>query len=92
VTQYQVEVIGRHAEGTVTRFTVRIDGRSYDVGVPHEYVSRLVPGSDAAELLHRSMLFLLEREPPESILRRFDLPVISRYFPEYESAMRGTEP
>ena len=36
------------------------------------------------ELLRRSFEFLLEREPKESILARFDLPVIGRYFPEYE--------
>ena len=28
--------------------------------------------------------FLLDREPKESILRRFDVTVISRYFPEFE--------
>lgn len=28
--------------------------------------------------------FLLQREPKESILRRFDVTVISRYFPEFE--------
>lgn len=38
----------------------------------------------AEELLRRSFEFLLEREPKESILARFDLPVIGRYFPEYE--------
>ena len=32
----------------------------------------------------RRSRFLLEREPKESILSRFDLPIISRYFPEYE--------
>jgi hypothetical protein len=37
------------------------------------------------ELVRRSFEFLLEREPKESILARFDLPVIARYFPEYES-------
>jgi len=36
------------------------------------------------ELLKRSFEFLLEREPKESILARFDLPLIARYFPEYE--------
>jgi hypothetical protein len=36
------------------------------------------------ELLQRSFEFLLEREPKESILARFELPVIARYFPEYE--------
>ena len=38
---------------------------------------------DAQALVHESFVFLLEREPRESILRRFDLPVIERYFPEY---------
>ena len=38
---------------------------------------------DPQTLVHESLLFLLEREPRESILRRFDLPVIERYFPEY---------
>jgi hypothetical protein len=28
--------------------------------------------------------FLLDREPKESILRRFDVTVICRYFPEFE--------
>jgi hypothetical protein len=37
-----------------------------------------------AELVRHSFEFLLEREPKESILSRFDLPVIGRYFPEYE--------
>ena len=37
------------------------------------------------ELVRRSFEFLLEREPKESILSRFDLSVISRYFPEFES-------
>jgi hypothetical protein len=36
------------------------------------------------ELVRRSFEFLLEREPKESILSRFDLPVIGRYFSEYE--------
>jgi hypothetical protein len=38
---------------------------------------------DAHALVHESFVFLLEREPRESILRRFELPVIERYFPEY---------
>ena len=32
--------------------------------------------------------FLLEREPKESILSRFDVSVISRYFPEFEETIR----
>lgn len=40
------------------------------------------------ELVRRSFEFLLEREPKESILSRFDLPVIGRYFPEYEREIK----
>ena len=36
------------------------------------------------EIIARSFAFLLEREPNSSIMRTFDLPVIQRYFGEYE--------
>jgi hypothetical protein len=39
------------------------------------------------ELVRRSFEFLLEREPKESILREFELTIISRYFPDYERQM-----
>jgi hypothetical protein len=37
----------------------------------------------AEALVEESFRFLLEREPQGSIMRRFDLQVIGRYFPEY---------
>jgi len=40
------------------------------------------------KLIRKSFEFLLEREPKESILGRFDLSVISRYFPEYEREIK----
>lgn len=43
---------------------------------------------DAEDLVRRSFDFLLEREPPSSILRTFDLLVIERYFPEYDRLIR----
>lgn len=39
---------------------------------------------EAEDLVARSFEFLLQREPPGSILRRFDLSVIQSYFPEYD--------
>ena len=36
--------------------------------------------------------FLLEREPKEFILSRFDLPVIGRYFPEFEREIKRRLP
>ncbi len=41
-------------------------------------------GATAEELVHAVFEFLLEREPKESILSRFDVTVVSRYFPEFE--------
>ena len=40
-------------------------------------------GVDDEDLVEASFRFLLDREPKESILSRFELSVISRYFPEY---------
>jgi hypothetical protein len=39
---------------------------------------------DVEDLIKRSFDFLLQREPPGAILRRFDLSMILRYFPEYD--------
>jgi hypothetical protein len=46
------------------------------------------PGASPEELVLESFRFLLEREPREAILRRFDLPVITRYYADYEEAIR----
>jgi len=37
------------------------------------------------ELIRKSFQFLLDREPKESILSRFNLKAIKNYFPEFES-------
>jgi len=47
-------------------------------------VERFSGGQSTEELLRQSFEFLLKREPNTSILPSFDLPVIGRYFPEYE--------
>lgn len=55
------------------------------VTVPPHYAGKLTGGKASVDLLvSRSFDFLLEREANTSILRRFDLPVIAHYFPEYE--------
>ena len=41
------------------------------------------------ELLNFSFYFLLEREPNTSILSKFDIIVISKYFPEYISKVEN---
>jgi hypothetical protein len=65
----------------------------HEVRVAQSDLERLAPGAaDPEDLVRRSFEFLIEREPRSSILREFDLPVIGRYFPEYESSIqRSTE-
>ena len=43
---------------------------------------------DVESLVARSFDFLLEREPPRSILPTFELSVIQRYFHDFDSAFR----
>ena len=43
---------------------------------------------EPAELVRMAFEFLLENEPKESILGRFDLLLIGRYFPNFETEMR----
>jgi hypothetical protein len=43
---------------------------------------------DVADLVRRSLEFLLERESNTSILKEFDLSTIERYFPEYPREIR----
>jgi hypothetical protein len=45
---------------------------------------RLAAGHTPEQCLQAAFRFLLDREPKESILARFDVTVISRYFPEFE--------
>ena len=59
---------------------------SHAVTVSNAELQKYAAGSsDPAALVTGSFLFLLDREPASSILSRFSLSVIERYFPEYPS-------
>ncbi len=47
-------------------------------------LARLAGGRAPERLIEAAFRFLLEREPKEAILARFDVSVIARYFPEFE--------
>lgn len=56
------------------------------VTVDRALLDRLRPGAEQPdELVRDSFAFLLAREPREAILREFELPVIGRYFSDWES-------
>jgi hypothetical protein len=62
---------------------------SHEVSVSAATLASLAPGAtDPEALVLASFEFLLAREPRESILRRFDLMVIRRYFPDWEAEIR----
>jgi hypothetical protein len=68
--------------------TVREGGSetTHQVELDDKYYRKVTDGSvSKADLVRRSFEFLLAREPKESILGRFHLSVLARYFPEYES-------
>ena len=70
-------------------FTVKVEGKEYNVGLDDEYWQDLTGGKiTKEELIKKSFEFLLEREPKESILSRFNLRIINQYFPEFEEEIR----
>ena len=75
-----------------TNFEVIVEGSTtttHRVTVTHSYYQKLTNNRVTPEVLvETSFKFLLERESNTSILPRFDLPVIERYFPEYEEALK----
>jgi hypothetical protein len=69
------EVVVRD-EGSETR---------HNVTMSRETCNRLTLGKHAPEhCIEAAFRFLLDREPKESILERFDVTVIPRYFPEFD--------
>lgn len=77
------------SEQDAAAFLVEVRGAgpatTHAVTVPPEMLDRLRWHGSATDLVRESFVFLLEREPPSSILRTFDLEVIGKYFPEYPS-------
>jgi hypothetical protein len=60
----------------------------HTVEVPRECLETLDPGAASPDrLVETSFHFLLEREPREAIMSRFELPLITRFFPEWEAEM-----
>lgn len=78
-----------HEQGNDYRVTVE-EGRTSSTHVVTVWPSdleRYAPYAEPEALLEASFRFLLEREPKEAILTRFELPVIERYFPEFPAVV-----
>lgn len=66
------------------------DGKSetrHRVTLPQSEAQRLARGRPVEELVQAAFRFLLDREPKEAILKRFDFAVIGGYFPEFEARL-----
>jgi hypothetical protein len=71
----EFEVVVREGQGT----------SRHHVTMQKALCEQLTGGKHPPErCLEAAFRFLLDREPKESILRSFDVTVISRYFPEFE--------
>jgi len=82
-------LVARQADGC---FAVKVRGKksgtSHVVSVPSGFAETLgLAGIPGEELVRASFVFLLDREPAASVLPRFSLDVIGRYFPEYQSEL-----
>ena len=80
----QIQVISID-EQTYKVTVVSASTSTHEVNVQAAYALKLSGGNiSTADLVKKSFEFLLQRESNNSILRRFDLSVITHYFPEYE--------
>jgi hypothetical protein len=80
-THFRVQVV---ESGTKSTHEVTLD--------PQDHARLAGDTAEPEKLIRKSFEFLLEREPKESILARFDLSVIRRYFPDYEREIRKKLP
>jgi hypothetical protein len=81
--------VRRTSEGDPLEFEVVVrEGKGeirHNVTMAQETCEQLTAGKHTPErCVEAAFRFLLDREPKESILSRFDVRVISRYFPEFE--------
>jgi hypothetical protein len=81
--------VRRTGEGDPLEFEVVVHeggGESrHHVTMTSDACERLAKGAHTPErCIEAAFQFLLDREPKESILQRFDIAVIARYFPEFE--------
>lgn len=64
------------------------EAAEHEVTLDRATLDDLAPGATPETLVAASFRFLLEREPPDAILRRFELPLIGRYFADFPDVIR----
>lgn len=73
------------------KFLVKVAGRTnteHKVSLSEDYYQKITFGEILPEeLIKRTFLFLLEREPNTSILSEFSLSDVNSYYPEFEEVI-----
>lgn len=91
MSEIKVEKLNEGDKGW--KFDVKVregDGETqHKVSMSRAFYENLETDIAPEKVIEKSFEFLLEREPKESILREFDVTVISGYFSEYEKELRG---
>jgi hypothetical protein len=76
-----------------SRFRVEVDAgqatTTHDVEIPDGFRDELAVTVDDERVVRETFSFLLEREPATSIMSRFSLDVVSRFFPDYIVELRA---
>jgi hypothetical protein len=83
----RVACVARHEDPLMFEVTVAQGPTTsnHRVSVSRTDFARLAgPRASSEEFVRRCFEFLLQREPKESIMSRFDVTDIGRYFPEFE--------
>ncbi len=84
-----IEVTKKDQEEFRIKLEERGTSKEYVVTLGDSYYQDLTHGKiSKEELIQKSFTFLLEREPKESILSKFDLKIIRSYFPEFDEEIR----
>lgn len=90
--------VSRTATAPTLEFAVEVrEGRGssrHTVTLDPALLTRLAGGRRVGDeaFVQAVFEFLLERESKESILSHFDVSVVARYFPEFETAIAGYFP
>ena len=87
------EILVDPLPGQPSAFAVTVSEGSgtarYHVTLASADNERLAPGTRPEHVIEAAFRFLLDREPKELIMSRFDLTVIARQFPEFEAKLPG---
>jgi len=87
-----IEVKRKNQQEFIVKVEEEGTSRKYTVSLDDDYYQDLTGGKiTREELIKNSFEFLLEREPKESILAKFNLRIISHYFPEFEERIKGSK-